>query len=42
MILLEADIINTTIIDRENLPVWFNLHFQLCCQVQSYHTQYKM
>ena len=39
MVLLESHIVYTPIINRENLPVRFDLHFQLSTQIEAEHIQ---
>ncbi len=42
VILFEANIVYTTIIDREDLPVRFYLQFQFRSQVKPHHVKYEM
>ena len=42
MVLFESHIINATSINREYLPVAFNLYFQFATQVKPHHVEYEM
>ena len=42
MALLHTDIINTPVIDFENLPIMLKLNFQFRTKVQPHHIQYEV